>query len=214
MTPNELRDRNLLWLMQGMEYLLEKTGKNRVDFESQIPEENTPSHSEQEKLIRLLELKGIAKIKKIYTTPYTVLDPKEGYKDRGGYFSASLEINQKKFQDLYKELKEKYEDQIKTSGKVIYISKKRGIWIDKDRKYGIKGKRLELVLFLTKNEGVRIGQLAKVAKQNEKLTIKEIKKINETFKEKLRVMNALIVREETSGYSLNVGDYQFELMPE
>lgn len=96
----------------------------------------------------------------------------------------------------------------------IMIDNKKGIYrIDNPElvyKIKIPSKRFNLILLLTKKEKLFISEIAEKVEQSESLSIKEIGKINQNFKESLNVNNDFIVHLNTGGYSLNRDNFQIQ----
>ena len=126
-------------------------------------------------------------------------------------FDIELPLN---FEDKYRKLRALYtrsKGGIKT---VIYISSRHGIYKNKDKVlfYGIRGKRLKVVVHL--EEGKVSGKtLADIYYKGKiKGLSSEIKRINDTFIDKLDLHDYLIVRLGTSGYDLNRDVYEVDFV--
>ncbi|MCX6792918.1 MAG: hypothetical protein NTY12_02740 [Candidatus Falkowbacteria bacterium] len=96
----------------------------------------------------------------------------------------------------------------KTTKKItIYISKDEGIYINKDRKYPIKKGRFDLI---QKLRGEKIVMPRE--RINYSNPLKEIKKINENFKEGLNLKEDIIIHVSTGGYRLNRNNYEINFI--
>ncbi len=89
----------------------------------------------------------------------------------------------------------------------ITIDKKKGIYkIDNPSKiYKIKipSKKFSLIDILLKKEKISLSNLSKELSQTSTVVMKAVKEINVNLKENLSISDDLIIRLDTSGYSLN-----------
>lgn len=94
----------------------------------------------------------------------------------------------------------------------VCINKKDGIYLKQndEKRYEIRGKRLELVSCFIENPFIRLSSLQAVGYKTEPDTLKAINKINSVFRSKLGILHDLIVHSRSSGYRLNSEKYNFD----
>lgn len=104
----------------------------------------------------------------------------------------------------------------KTPEKVsITIDSKKGIYqtnnIKKIYQIKIPSKKFLLIKHISSNDKVSLSEFVEELKQDKTVIMKAIKEINNDFMKKLSVSNPLIIRLDTSGYSINKDKFDIKI---
>ena len=117
-----------------------------------------------------------------------------------GLVKKTLELPVIKFQE------EKVSDRIK-----IVIDDNKGIYQDGKEQlaYSIEriSKRMKLIKHLVAKDNCSLSELNRITRQDKVVTMKSIPEINELFREKLQLIDNLILSIDTGGYSINKDVY-------
>ncbi|MEI8339776.1 MAG: hypothetical protein WCF94_03885 [bacterium] len=170
----------------------------------------SPSDDTQSKILRKLFLDKVIEIGDKGKVPPFALDKSRDIKTR-------IIILRPRFDEVYEKCSNLYSNinDTKIHQKQTVCINSKGIYLKQSpiNKYGIRGKRFQIIKKLKTDGPVRLDDLSSYNDQEKYLASKEIKQININFKKCLKLNKTapdLIGQSDTSGYYLDEENYIFE----